>query len=188
MYIRWMLWIGVGMLLFTVSPAGAWNCPHGFANSGDTPATVRQKCGVPDFIYPDKSRGNSQAADQRWYYNPGPGQLVRVLHFQRGVLANIATAGYGFKPLTRRCTPADIRYGMSVYELVARCGKPKTKHVVAAGGHSGKRARGTLALRTEIWTYDFGAQYLLHNVTLVDAQVDNVETVSRAQKRAKRSH
>ena len=188
MNIKWMLWIAVGMLLLTVSPAMAWNCPSGFAKSGDTRATVRQKCGVPDFIYPDKSRGNSQAADERWYYNPGPGQLVRVLRFQRGVLANIATAGYGFKPLTRRCTPADIRYGMSVYELVARCGKPKSKRVAATGGNGGKHARSVHVLRTEIWTYDFGPQYLLHKVTLVDAQVNSAETASRAQKGSKRSH
>ena len=188
MNIKWMLWIGVGMLLLTVSPAMAWGCPPGFVKSGDTRATVRQKCGVPDFIYPDKSRGNSQAVDERWYYNPGPGQLVRVLRFQHGVLANIATAGYGFKPLTRRCMPADIRYGMSVYELVARCGKPKNKRVAATGGNGGKHTRSVHVLRSEIWTYDFGAQYLLHKVTLVDAQVDSVETAGRAQKDSKRSH
>jgi hypothetical protein len=167
------------MLLLVASPAMAWSCRHGFAQSGDTRAEVRQKCGAPDFIYPDKSRGGSQAADERWYYNPGSGQLLRVLRFQRGVLADITTAGYGFKPATRRCTPADIRYGMSVYELAARCGKPKNKRMVAASGHGGKHARGIHAARTEIWTYDFGAQYLLHKVTLVDAQVNSVETTSR---------
>ena len=188
MNIKWMLWIGAGVLLLTATPAMAWSCQHGFAQSGDTRAAVRQKCGMPDFIYPDKSRGNSSAAEERWYYNPGSGQLVRMLRFQRGTLADITTAGYGFRPSTQRCTPADIRYDMSVYELVMRCGKPKTKHVIAAGGHAGKHARGAPAPHTEIWTYDLGAQYLLHKVTLVDAQVSSVETASRTQKRSKRSH
>ena len=181
MNIKWIAWIAAVLLPMIAPPAMAWRCQHGFAELGDTTSMVRQKCGAPDFIYPNSKRGGPRAADERWYYNPGPAELLRVLRFNRGKLSNIGTAGYGFRNAAARCTPADLRYGMSVYELAARCGKPQNKQVAASGTASGKHRRGVRQPRTEIWIYDFGAQYLLQKVTLVDAQLSSVATASRRQ-------
>lgn len=185
MNIKWIVWV-VGMLLMLLAlPAMAWQCRNGFAEPGDAAATVRKKCGAPDFIYPQSKHGNVRASEERWYYNPGSGGLLRVLRFQGGKLSVIDTAGYGFSDAARRCTPADLRYGMSVYELVARCGQPKIKRV-AASGAGGKHKHGAQSVRSEVWTYDFGSQYLLQAVTLVDAQVDRVASASRSASRGRR--
>lgn len=185
MNIKWIVWMGGMLLMCFAVPAMAWQCRNGFAEPGDAADTVRKKCGVPDYIYPQSKHGNARAGEERWYYNPGSGGLLRVLRFQGGRLSVIDTAGYGFSHAARRCTPADLRYGMSVYELVARCGQPKTKRV-AASGAGGKHQHGAHAVRSETWTYDFGSQYLLQTVTLVDAQIDRVASASRAAPHSRR--
>lgn len=181
----------IGLLLFFPAvPALAWRCDQGLVDVGEAAAAVRQKCGPPDFVYPGhSSRRHPRAADERWYYNRGPGQLLRVLHFHAGVLADVDTAGYGFTATRRHCTPADIRAGMSVYELEAMCGKPRNKRVHTLRSGGGKHARSLAAAsRTEIWTYDFGSQYLLQKVTIADGQVRAVETASRSQRRSQQNH
>ena len=186
MNIKWIAWMAGVLLAMTSLPAMAWRCQQGFAELGDTASKVRQKCGAPDFIYPGSKRGNARAGDERWYYNPGPAGLLRVLRFNRGKLSSIDTASYGFRNAVGRCTPADLRYGMSVYELIARCGQPKNKRVLVSGAVAGKHQPRVRRPRTEIWTYDFGTQYLLQKVTLVDAQLDSVATAGRRQPHGKR--
>lgn len=185
MNIKWIVWMGGMWLMLLALPAMAWQCRNGFAEPGDAAAKVRKKCGAPDFIYPQGKHANARASEVRWYYNPGSGGLLRVLRFQGGKLSVIDTAGYGFSLATKHCTPVDLRYGMSVYELVARCGQPKTKRVVASGA-GGKHKHGAQSARSEVWTYDFGSQYLLQAVTLVDAQVDRVASASRSASRSRR--
>ncbi|MGH8293137.1 MAG: DUF2845 domain-containing protein [Gammaproteobacteria bacterium] len=179
MNIKRIVWVGGVLLAIYTSPAVAWQCRHGLPEPGDTASEVLRKCGQPDFIYPDARRAGARARADRWYYNPGPSGLLRVLRFEGGKLSAIDTGGYGFSHAARRCTPADLRQGMSVYELAARCGPPKNKRVIASGAAGSAHRRGVRAPRTEIWTYDFGSQYLVQKVTLVDAQVDRVTTVSR---------
>ncbi|MGH8306700.1 MAG: DUF2845 domain-containing protein [Gammaproteobacteria bacterium] len=187
MNIKWIIGSGIILLMLAASPAFAWRCSHGLVDIGDSAASVRQRCGQPDFIYPDtntSSRGRSGSPDARWYYNSGPSQLLRVLLIHKSVVQAIDTLGYGFNPVLRRCTPQDIRIGMSVYELASRCGKPRSKHVTHSG--TGKRGySGGAAVRTEMWTYDFGSQYLLQKVTLAAGQIQSVETASRHAKHSK---
>lgn len=179
MNIKRIVWVGSVLLAIYASPAVAWQCRHGIVEPGDTAPVVLRTCGQPDFVYPDTKRAGARAGDVRWYYNPGSGGLLRVLLFRAGKLSAIDTGGYGFKTAARRCTPADLRPGMSVYELVTRCGQPKNKRLLVAHAAGGTRNRGVHAPRTEIWSYDFGAQYLVQKVTLVDAQIENVTTASR---------
>lgn len=179
MNIKWIVWIGGILLAVITMPAMAWQCLHGFVELGDSLSTVRHKCGVPDFVYPGTQHGGARSANQRWYYNPGAGGFVRVLLFRAGKLSAIDTGGYGFTTFSRRCTPADLRQGMNVYELVARCGKPQNKHLGASGTVGAKHKPVVNKLRTEIWTYDFGPQYLIQKITLVDARVESLTTASR---------
>ncbi|MGH8379052.1 MAG: DUF2845 domain-containing protein [Gammaproteobacteria bacterium] len=187
MNIKWIIGSGAILLMLAAPPAFAWRCSHGLVDTGDSVTSVRQRCGKPDFIYSDTSastRGRSGSRDERWYYNSGPSQLLRVLLIHKGVVQAIDTLGYGFNPALHRCTPQDIRIGMSVYELASRCGKPKNKHATHPG--AGKRGHsGSAGMRTEVWTYDFGSQYLLQKVILTGGQVQGVETASRHAKHSK---
>lgn len=165
------------LLLVTAAPAFAWRCEHGFVDTGDSTQTVLRKCGAPAFVYGSTGKSAHARSPALWYYDFGPTQLVRVLKFQGGVLASIDTAGYGLHASTQACTPADVRTGMQVYELVTRCGKPRVRRSL------GTRAPKGASAHVETWTYDFGAQYLLQKVTIADGQVRSVETASRVQRR-----
>lgn len=165
------------LLLVTAAPAFAWRCEHGFVEAGDNAQTVLKKCGRPVFIYGNGGKTMRSRSSVLWYYDSGPTQLVRVLTFHGGMLVNIDTAGYGLRTNTQACTPADIRSGMHAYELVTRCGKPRARRSLKT------RAARSVQAHVEIWTYDFGPQYLLQKVTIADGRVQSLETASRAQRR-----
>lgn len=177
MNIKWITWIAAVLLLLATAPVFAWRCEGGFVDVGDAAQTVLRKCGRPDFVYGKTGKRSNKRSEAYWYYDAGPSQLVRVLRFHGGVLKRIDTSGYGFSFTAQACTPADIRSGMSVYELARHCGPPARKRFLRkhAAGHA------------EIWTYDFGPRYLLQNVTIAGGQVLGVETASRTQRRSKRN-
>lgn len=179
MNIKWMTYLAGVFLFLAAAPVFAWRCNQGFVDVGDTAQTVTRKCGRPDFVYGSAGKAAGKHSVVLWYYDSGPSQLVRVLRLRAGVLESIDTAGYGLRETDRACTPADIRSGMQVYELAKRCGKPRRKRVL------GQRSAGNIGSRTEVWTYDLGAQYLLQRVTIVDGQVQVVEAAGRAQRRSK---
>lgn len=174
----------------TAPAARAWSCEHGTAASGDTRAAVKRKCGQPDFVYSPVGyyrRGHYLPVDEDWYYNAGPLQLLRVLHFHRGRLQAIDTPGYGFDAgERRRCTPAELRAGLSVYQLLARCGKPRRRRDRSAR----LRGRGAaeVLIRREQWIYDFGAGYLPQALAISNGVVESVQATSRARSRRQRAH
>lgn len=179
MNIKWMAYFAGVSLFLAALPAFAWRCDQGFVDVGDTAQTITRKCGRPDFVYGSTGKAAGKRSVVLWYYDSGPLQLVRVLRLRAGVLESVDTAGYGLRETGRACTPADIRSGMQVYELAKRCGKPLRKR--ALGKRSGRNTGG----RGEVWTYDLGAQYLLQQATIVDGEVQSVETASRVPRHSK---
>ncbi|MGH8279276.1 MAG: DUF2845 domain-containing protein [Gammaproteobacteria bacterium] len=166
--------------VLAASPGFAWTCTHGSVEIGARAQSVREKCGAPDFVYTVRGRTAGAHAAAYWYYDSGPTQLVRVLRLQGGVLVDSATAGYGLGAQRVRCTPADIHPGMQVYELVRRCGPPLRRAAPA------KTDAKTPDGHREIWTYDFGPQYLLQRVTLLDTRVYRVATTGRGGSKPRR--
>lgn len=189
MLLQWIIWPAALLLALTMSPAFGWRCDHGLVNIGDSASQVRKKCGPPDYVYSDTGiyrRGKFVAIEERWYYNDGPRLLLQELSFNKAKLEAVDTPSYGFRLDLKHCTPQDITIGMSAYELLSRCGKPKSKRdrYVSIGG--GKGAGGKLVMHTEEWTYDFGSQYLLQKVTITGGHVRDREALSRAKHPAKR--
>lgn len=186
MNIKWIVW-SIPFLLLVASPVHAWRCSDGLVNIGDSTGQVRKKCGPPDYIFVAtgmQRRGKFAAVDEYWYYNSGSQLLMRELQFHRGKLQTELTPAYGFTPDPRECTPQDIRTGMTAYELAINCGKPKSKRdrYVRIGGRG---TGGKLMQHTQIWTYDFGSQYLLHKVTILNGHVQEQEVLGRSKYHAK---
>lgn len=177
------------LLLILAAPAArAWECAHGTPSTGDSAKLVKHKCGKPDFTYATLGyyrRGRFTAVDEVWYYNAGPRQLLRALHFHKRKLEAIETPGYGFDTAAaQRCTPQDLRTGLTVYQLLARCGKPTRQRDRSTSLH-GKRASTEVMLRREEWVYELGPQYLPQQVTLNGDRVEAVEPLSRRPRRSK---
>ena len=62
-----------------------------------------------------------------WYYNFGPRDLMRRFVFRDGVLVREETLGYGVNEIGGDCNPNRDYTGVSVGELVARCGEPASR-------------------------------------------------------------
>lgn len=171
---------GIGLWPTT---AAALRCGGELVSEGDPAYRVRAACGAPDFVKslhgyhgPDSDYG-----DELWYYNRGPNELVRELHFRDGRLARIRTGDRGFRerPEPGGCKPNDVRPGMTAFELRARCGEPvqrEARHVLRPLRRHG-RVHGHHRVWLEDWYYEFGSQYIDRRVRLVDGRVESVDTV-----------
>ncbi|MGH8398283.1 MAG: DUF2845 domain-containing protein [Gammaproteobacteria bacterium] len=191
MKIKWSIGFGAILLMLVAPPAFAWSCDHGLVNTGETAKLVRKKCGPPDYVYIDTGisrSGRFKSVDEYWYYNYGSSRLLQELRFHKGVLESVETPGYGFGLISQHCTPQDIRLGMSAYALVSRCGKPNKKRDHYSRVSGGKSTGGKLMLHTEEWTYDFGSQYLLQNVSISSGRIQRLDTASRLSHKSKRPH
>jgi hypothetical protein len=132
---------------------------------------------------------------EEWYYDFGPGQLVRILHFRNGRLSTMDSDGYGFARLPDGdCRPQQVVQGLSKYRLLALCGDPvhaEMLHVYAPPRTN--RRSGDLVVRgqrgiplhvvepvfRERWVYNFGPRYLQRHVTLENGRVVRVENGQR---------
>ena len=116
-----------------------------------------------------------------WYYNFGPSVLMRRFVFRDGVLAREETLGYGVNEIGNDCYPNRNFRGLSVGELVARCGEPASRRANVdtsvrrlAPGYARYRD-----VRREEWIYDFGDDRFVRDVRLVDGRVESVEAIER---------
>ncbi len=88
----------VGFVLCVVSTAAhaeGFRCPRTdrLINEGDTAGEVRSKCGDPSSR--DTISGRHRQFDERWTYDFGPYDLMRILLFKRGRLMRIDLGEYG---------------------------------------------------------------------------------------------
>jgi hypothetical protein len=174
----------------TATADDAMRCGARLVTTGALAAEVLGVCGEPDYrdawLLP---RPAGYVADtEEWTYNFGANQLLRVLRFQQGRLADIATDGYGFDaPPRAACGPADLTTGISKYRLLARCGDPATREAMGVVEPVYRHGRYSTTqfedIYRERWVYDFGSNYLLHIVTLKNGRVTDIDTGARGSDR-----
>jgi hypothetical protein len=182
----------LAIVLLLASPAAlAMRCGSRVVVAGAQDFQVRERCGEP--FYAD-TYYTTEVIDARgpiaayrdvqydvWYYNFGPRNLMRRLVFRDGALAGEDTLGYGVDAIGEDCNPSRDYRGVSVGELVARCGEPVSRrtnidtivHRPAPG-----RARYREQRREE-WIYDFGESRFLRSFVLVDGRVESIDTLTR---------
>jgi hypothetical protein len=132
-----IVWTGALLVLLALAlPSCAWamRCGTRIVQQGDTSAQVRDACGDPFYIgyyvgppgVGVEAQGEpvSAVTTEVWYYNFGPQRLMVRLEFSGGVLAREETLGYGFVGRGGPCDFTNITIGMSVADLIARCGFP----------------------------------------------------------------
>ena len=170
------------LLCLFATPAVALRCGNDVISTGATTYQVLKACGEP--AYRDQVADaflfgiGPVGAEERWYYNPGPNGLIRVLTFRNGDLARIDTDGRGFlPPRAASCDPMDIRQGMTVGELLQRCGEPVLRDTWNQVG--GYRLPGgewlPASVPVERWVYPFGTNRFTRYVTIIRGKVANVE-------------
>ena len=181
----------LAILLLLASPSAfAMRCGTRIVTEGTQDFQVRDRCGDPfyaDTYYATEVFGGHGPVQQYrdvqydvWYYNFGPRHLMRRFVFRDGVLAREDTLGYGVNELGSDCNPNRDYRGVSVGELVARCGEPASRRtyddalVRRAPGYTRYRDQ-----RREEWIYDFGEDRFLRSFLLIDGRVETIDTVQR---------
>jgi hypothetical protein len=173
--------------LTAAARADSFRCGTQLVQTGDRKYDVVGKCGEPAFrdTAPGTYLPGIGPVDviETWYYNPGPGRLLRVLTFHRGMLTAIRTGGRGFdeRSVQGSCQPNRIIPGMSKYELLSRCGPPVAHDIWLE--HSGPRPywRGHGAVLVEEWTYEFGSNRFVRHLRIVNGRVARITTGGRGR-------
>ena len=179
------------LLLFASPSAFAVRCGSNLVTEGSRDFQVRSRCGDPfyadTYVSTEVFGANGPVAQYRdvqydvWYYNFGPRQLMRRLVFRDGVLAREETLGYGVDAIGDDCNPNRDYRGVSIGELVARCGEPASRRtsydtLVHRPSPGYLRYRDQ---RREEWIYDFGEDRFLRSFLLIDGRVEDIDTVQR---------
>jgi len=175
--------------LLIAMPVQAFRCGNELVSEGDRKYDVISKCGEPDFrdSHAKAYLEGIGPVDvvERWYYDPGPGSLVRVLTFRQGRLRSIKTEGRGFgeSATGHYCKPRIIEKGMSKYELLQRCGEPvaRDRWLGHHGAHDLHRHGRAAPVVVEEWTYTFGAGQFRRFVKIVRGRVVAVATGERGE-------
>jgi hypothetical protein len=128
---------------------------------------------------------------ERWTYNFGPSQFIRIVTLEAGRVQAIERGGYGYPPEAlrdggtgrARCEPAAIREGDRKLDLLARCGRPAARDyrrelrppTPRAGAVPTAVMQAAVPLDVETFTYDFGPQQTRAIVTLENGTVVRIE-------------
>ena len=178
-------------LLLASTSVHAMRCGNRLVSDGSQDFQVRERCGDPfwedHYTNVDVIGAYGPQEQQRsvqyavWYYNFGPSQLMRQLIFRDGVLLREDTLGYGVAEIGSDCNPNRTLDGLSIGELVARCGEPasrrsQTDTIVRRPARGVEQWRD---LRREEWIYDGIDSRFVRIVRLVDGRVEGVDRVAR---------
>ena len=184
-----LVFLAVFFLLASPS-AFALRCGTRIVTEGTQDFQVRERCGEPFYadVYVATEVFGAYGPVQHyhdvqydvWYYNFGPHNLMRRFVFRDGVLLREETLGYGVDQIGSDCNPNRDYRGVSVGELVARCGEPASRRTYydaierAVPGYARYRD-----VRREDWIYDFGEDRFLRLLRLVDGRVQDIESIER---------
>ncbi|MGH8145106.1 MAG: DUF2845 domain-containing protein [Rhodanobacteraceae bacterium] len=184
-----VVWVGalLALLLALVLPQRAWalRCGTQIVKQGEFTAQVREQCGAPFFV--DSYVGppgvgvntpvepGAAVASEVWYYNFGPQRLMVRLEFSGGVLASERTLGYGFVGRGGPCDFTNVTTGMSVADLIARCGFPATRarNPLAVAAYMGARAPAW----GETWFYPADGSRAAREIRLQNGRVVGIQGI-----------
>lgn len=180
--------IAVLVAAFALPPAGAdsLRCGGHLVGTGDRMFLVRKLCGEPDIKVVLNSvytiRFGFLPYDEEWQYNFGPQKFMRFLRFRNSRLTSIQTGSHGFISPSGNCKPFQISEGLSVLELLNRCGEPMlierriAEHEYRLGLTGPFFPVGT---PVEDWIYDFGRNRFYRIVTVIDGRVISIASGDR---------
>ncbi len=175
----------LAVLLGSTPAFAALRCGNRLVSEGERAYMLLAVCGEPG--YRQRLAGvylpglGLLTDEERWYYNFGPHQLIRVVRIRQGRIAAIDTAGYGFRPSVRGdCPPQRLAVGMNLLELLARCGEPAYKDLRLQVRPPYPPEHGAYdVVPVEEWVYTFGPTGLTRILTIVEGTVRRVETGGR---------
>lgn len=178
--------------LVTTDSAYALRCSGGLISTGDSKLVLLKKCGEPSWIdrwaestveQPDTDFEHSiTRINERWIYNLGPTQFIRIITLRDGRVANIETGGRGFTvyPGMQRCDFNSFSLGSTSAEIRAKCGVPdsqeqryETVTEKIAGG------RRQVSVSVDEWTFNLGPTKFMRILTFRNGVLVDISTGER---------
>jgi hypothetical protein len=169
--------------------AFAFRCDGELVTEGDTKLSVLNKCGEPSWIdrwpeeivdFPDTDFEHLVSRiNERWMYNPGPTQFLRIITFKDGQVSSIESGSRGFTvvPGIQRCNLDIFSFGTSTAEIAAQCGEPdlKEQHYETitqkiAGG------RRQITVSIDKWTFNLGPTRFMRTLTFRNGNLVEIRT------------
>ena len=178
--------------LVATHSAYAFRCSGGLISTGDSKLVLLKKCGEPSWIdrwseysveQPDTDFEHSiTRINERWIYNLGPTEFIRIITLRDGRVANIETGGRGFtvSPGMQRCDFNSFSLGSTSAEVRAKCGKPdsqeqryETVTEKIAGG------RRQVSVSVDEWTFNLGPTKFMRILTFRNGELVDISTAER---------
>ncbi|MBI1422126.1 MAG: DUF2845 domain-containing protein [Gammaproteobacteria bacterium] len=189
---RFVILLLLGLGLLATQSAYAFRCSGGLISTGDSKLVLLKKCGEPSWIdrwpertveLPDTDVEHSVTRiNERWIYNLGPTQFIRIITLRDGRVANIETGGRGFSvyPGMQRCDFNSFSLGSTSAEVSAKCGVPdsqeqryETVTEKIAGG------RRQVSVSVEEWTFNLGPTQFMRILTFRNGVLVDITTGER---------
>lgn len=172
--------------------AYAFRCSGGLISTGDSKLVLLKKCGEPSWVdrwaeriveRPDTDFEHSiTRINERWIYNLGPTEFIRIITLRDGRVANIETGGYGFTvyPGMQRCDFNSLSLGTTSAVVRAKCGKPDSQEQryetitePIAGG------RRQVSVSVDEWTFNLGPTQFMRILTFHNGELVDISTGER---------
>ncbi len=183
----------LGML--TSQSAFAFRCGGGLVSEGESKITVLRKCGEPSWVdrwsegiveLPDTDfEHRISRINERWIYNPGPTQFLRIVTFRGSKVFAIETGSRGFTvaPEMQRCDFDTFSLGTTSAEIAIQCGEPNLKeqhyetitHKIAGG-------RKQITVIVDEWTFNLGPSRFMRTLTFRNGNLVDIKTAERGFK------
>lgn len=175
--------------LLTTQNAFAFRCSGGLIAEGDSKISVLKKCGEPNWIdrwgegivnYPDTDfEHRLSRINERWIYNPGPTQFMRIITFLGSKVSSIETGSRGFtnSAETQRCNFDVFSLGTTSVEIASRCGKPDlTDQRIETFTNKISDGRQQITVSVDEWTYNLGPTRFMRILTFRNGDLAEVKT------------
>lgn len=189
---RFLILCLLSLGLVASDDAYAFHCSGGLISQGDSKLVLLKKCGEPSWIdrwveriviQPDTDFEHSATRiNERWFYNRGPTEFIRIITLRGGRVANIETGGLGFTvvPGMQRCDFNSLSLGTTSAEVRAKCGKPdsqeqhyETVTEKIAGG------RRQVSVSVDEWTFNLGPTQFMRILTFHNGELVDISTGER---------
>lgn len=170
----------------------AYHCRGGLISQGDSKLALLKKCGKPSWIdrwaervveLPDTDFEHSiSRINERWIYNPGPTQFIRIITLRGGYISKIETGGRGFTVVsgTKHCDFNNLNLGSPSAIVRAKCGKPDSReqhYEMITGKIAGGRRQ--VSISVDEWTYNLGPNQFMRVLTFRNGELYKISTGER---------
>lgn len=180
------------LALLATQNAFAFRCGNDLVTIGDSKISVLNKCGKPDWIdrwteeiidFPDTDQEHrATRINERWAYNPGPTQFIRIITFSDSTVSVIETSGRGFTvtPGMERCDFDTLAVGINSGEVLVRCGEPDAReqryetitHKITGG-------RRQVSVTVDEWIFNLGPTHFMRILTFHNGNLVELRTGER---------